>query len=228
MTQTPVRTFAGLLVAVSAALVIAGIAVVLFLNPLWVGFEQSRAGASALTGYTPEQVRTVTDGVLHDLVIGPPAFDQTVNGVAVFDGRERAHLVDVRAAFTGFGVIVLLALVMVVVSASVLRGDPLWRRSVGRGAVGLAVVILVAAVIAAVAFDQAFEVFHELLFASGTYSFNPTTERLVQLLPDQLWSETTLAVGGVMIAIAGVVAWWGLRGPHVCLPAGQRQAGSHQ
>ena len=61
-----------------------------------------------------------------------------------------------------------------------------------------------------VAFDQAFEVFHELFFAGGTYTFDPSTDRLVQLFPIQFWEETTLALGVVLVVIAGAFAWWGL------------------
>ena len=55
--------------------------------------------------------------------------------------------------------------------------------------------------IAFFAFDAAFEVFHRLFFAGGSYTFDPRTDRLVQLFPFAFWSETTMAVGAVIIAI---------------------------
>jgi uncharacterized membrane protein len=62
-------------------------------------------------------------------------------------------------------------------------------------------------VLSIVAFDAAFQVFHELLFPAGSFSFDPATERLVQLFPDQFWSDTALAVGVVTIVVSIGVAW---------------------
>jgi uncharacterized membrane protein len=53
-----------------------------------------------------------------------------------------------------------------------------------------------------VAFDLAFEVFHRLFFAGGTYGFDPRTDRLVQLFPDQFWYETSIALGIVILVLA--------------------------
>jgi integral membrane protein (TIGR01906 family) len=54
----------------------------------------------------------------------------------------------------------------------------------------------------AVFFDQAFELFHEIFFPPGTYMFDPRTEKLVQLFPDQFWSETSVAIAVVVLALA--------------------------
>jgi integral membrane protein (TIGR01906 family) len=70
----------------------------------------------------------------------------------------------------------------------------------------LMVGVVVAGVIATFFFDQAFEVFHELFFPSGSYTFDPLTDRLVQLFPFDFWSETTIVLGGAIIAVA-VVVW---------------------
>ena len=57
----------------------------------------------------------------------------------------------------------------------------------------------------AVFFDQAFELFHQIFFPPGTYMFDPRTEKLVQLFPDQFWSETSLALAlAVLILSLGV------------------------
>jgi integral membrane protein (TIGR01906 family) len=60
----------------------------------------------------------------------------------------------------------------------------------------------------AVAFDAAFEVFHRLFFAGGTYLFDPRTDRLVQLFPETFWSETATAVGAVILVLALGTAWF--------------------
>ena len=59
---------------------------------------------------------------------------------------------------------------------------------------------------ALVAFDTPVRVFHELFFPAGSYTFDPLTERLVQLFPFQFWQETAIVVGIVIVAISALVA----------------------
>jgi len=192
------------MVAVATAVVIAAVAIVPFLTPAWVSFEQGRTGAAALTGYSNADLDTATGAILHDLVLGPPAFDVAVDGQQVLTERERAHMRDVRGVFGGFGVVAIISLVVVVAGYAGAKrlGHPerAWR-AVQLGARGLAVGVVVAGVVALVAFDAAFEIFHRLLFASGSYTFDEGTERLVQLFPFAFWSETAMAVGGVILLL---------------------------
>jgi integral membrane protein (TIGR01906 family) len=58
----------------------------------------------------------------------------------------------------------------------------------------------------AVFFEQAFELFHEIFFPPGTYMFDPATDKLVQLFPDQFWSETSVALAATVLLLAIVVA----------------------
>lgn len=205
------RALLATLVAISTIVVIVAVAIALFLNPVWVGFEQDRTGAAGLTGFTSQQVHDVTGGILRDLAIGPPAFDQVVDGAPVLNERERSHMVDVRGVFIAFGGLALLGALTLVNARIASRGATWFRRSVGAGATVLAVLVLVGGVIVTIAFDQAFEVFHRLFFAGGTYTFDPRTDRLVQLFPDAFWAETSIAVGAAILAICIVVAWRGLR-----------------
>jgi integral membrane protein (TIGR01906 family) len=211
MHVSPTRALLATLVAIATILVIVAVAIALFLNPLWVGFEQDRTGAAGLTGFTREQVHEVTGGILHDLVIGPPAFDQVVDGAPALNARERSHMIDVRGVFIAFGGLALLGALTLVNARIASRGATWFRRSVGAGATVLAALVLVGGVIVAVAFDQAFEVFHRLFFAGGTYTFDPRTDRLVQLFPDAFWAETSIAIGAAILAICALVAWRALR-----------------
>jgi integral membrane protein (TIGR01906 family) len=207
---SPARTLLSVLVAAATIVVILGVSVILFLNPVWVRFEQDRTGAAALTGYTPTEVHAVAGEILHDMVLGPPTFAQAVDGAAVFNDRERSHLVDVRRVFVAFGGLALVAAVALVSARIASQGASWFRQAVGSGAVVLACAVVLGAVVSLVAFDQAFEVFHELFFAGGSYTFDPATDRLVQLFPIQFWEETSLAVGAVILVVSGGVAWWGL------------------
>ncbi|HXG25791.1 MAG TPA: DUF1461 domain-containing protein, partial [Candidatus Binatia bacterium] len=64
---------------------------------------------------------------------------------------------------------------------------------------------------AIIAFDAAFELFHQLFFTRGTYTFDPRTDKLVQLFPYEFWSETAIAVGAVILVVSAAT-WWVARG----------------
>jgi integral membrane protein (TIGR01906 family) len=201
---------AAFVTAVATALVIVAISIVPFLSPQWVRFEQGRAEAAAWTGFTEPDLRLATDAILSDLVLGPPAFDVEVNGQPVLTEREQSHMRDVRAVFAGFAALAIVAAAGLVVSyvGARRRGHPeRWWSAVRAGALGLIVGVVVGGIVAVFAFDAAFEVFHRLFFADGSYLFDPSTDRLVQLFPFAFWSETTIAVGAVIILLAVIVSW---------------------
>ena len=192
--------------AVATAVVILGAVVALFFNPLWVGFEQGRTQVDAWTGWDAATIRAVTDSVVIEVFVGPGTFAQQANGAPVFSAEEAGHMADVRRVVLAFGVLVLLAAIALVAAWwSRPRREAFWR-GVRAGAFGLAVFLFAAAVFAVFLFDTAFEIFHRVFFAAGTYAFDPATSRLVQLFPEAFWSETTIALGVVAIAAAAVVA----------------------
>lgn len=199
---------ASVLIGLATAFVIVVVVLPLFLNPVWVGFEQGRAQATAWTGFSEPELRGATDSILADLVLGPPDFDVSVAGTPVLNERERGHMRDVRGVFIGFfAVTVVLAVGALIVAARRRRaGRARTWGAVRGGAVALIAALAVGGVVSVVAFDTLFEIFHEVFFAGGTYTFDPATERLVQLFPFQFWQETAMVVGAVCVVLAAVVA----------------------
>ena len=206
MNPGPARTILGLLAGLATMITIVALAILVFLNPAWVGFEQDRTGAAALTGFDSATVHMVTNSILHDLAFGPPNFAVAVNGQEVLGVRERAHMVDVRNVFFAFGAIAVLAVLILVNIGIFARGRAWFRRAVRTGAIVLAVVIVVLGAIAAVAFDTVFQVFHELFFPAGSFDFDASS-KLIQLFPDQFWFETSLLLGLVILALCGLFAF---------------------
>jgi integral membrane protein (TIGR01906 family) len=175
-----------------------------FLTPQWIGFEQGRAQAEAWTGYTSEQLRTATDAIVGDLVSGGD-YAVTIDGQPVLEPRERAHMVDVRTVFRGLWVLAAISLVVLVVAARRADRAAAWL-AVRGGAIGLAIGTVVVGVVGLVAFDQLFELFHEIFFPAGSFLFDPRTDKLVQLFPFDFWQETALVVGATIIVVSLVVA----------------------
>jgi integral membrane protein (TIGR01906 family) len=195
---------ASLLTALATAIVIVAVAILPFLSPQWVAFEQGRSQASAWTGFTTDDLRAATDAIVADLVIGGD-FAVRIDGTPVLNEREQAHMADVRTVFRGLWILAASS-VIVLLAATRRRDRARTWRAVRGGALGLTVGTIMLGVVGLVAFDQLFSVFHEIFFPAGSYLFDPTTDRLVQLFPFQFWDETALVVGAIIIAIALVVA----------------------
>jgi integral membrane protein (TIGR01906 family) len=200
------RRLATAAVAIATALVITGVAIALFFNPVWVSFAQGRADAAAYTGWTPEQVDAVTRDIVMEIWLGPGSFGQEVAGQPVFDERERSHMADVRSVVLSFYAVVLAALLVLLVAGFASRGSHWFRGAVALGAGGLAVAAVAVGSFFAVFFDRAFTLFHQLFFAQGSWMFDPATDRLVQLFPEQFWTETSVAIAVVVVGLA-IIVW---------------------
>ena len=193
----------------ATVIVVIGLTVALFFNPLWIGFEQERTGVPAITGYTSDQVQGVTGSILADLYFGPPEFAVAVNGQPVLDSAERSHMVDVRGVLVPVTILFGVALAVLVALVAAYRRSAWAWRAIARGSSALVLVGIVVSVAVLFFFDAAFRLFHLLVFPQGNFSFDPRTQRLTQLFPDQFWTETSIAIAvvGVTIAVAaGLVA----------------------
>jgi integral membrane protein (TIGR01906 family) len=199
-----------LVTGLAATLVILALAVLPFLNPVWVGFAQERALAPEWTGFTTAQLAAVTGEILADLVVGPPDFDVTLDGAPVLTENERGHMRDVRGVFSAFFLVAAVSAAVLVILFLAARGREARGRTWGRlertGIVVVAVT-LVGGVAGMLLFDQAFILFHEIFFPGGNYLFDPRTDRLVQLFPQQFWVDSTIGVGVVVVALAALLAF---------------------
>lgn len=199
------------LVALATMVVIVAAAVAVFFNPLWVAFEQDRTGAPALLGYATDDVRAATASILGEFCFGPGTFAVEVNGEPVLNPRERQHMADVRGVVLAFAALAIGSILVLLLAARSRRPRTWAWQAVAVGSGLLAGGVVIAGVLAALFFEQAFEVFHRLLFPAGSYSFDPTSERLVQLFPMQFWNETSIALAVVLLTFSLIVAAVALR-----------------
>ncbi len=195
--------------AVATPIVIVALSVLVFLNPIWVHFDQVQNEVTVWTGYSQAEVDQVTGSILSDLVFGPPRFDVQVDGREVLDPAEQSHMRDVRSVMGSLGLLALTALLALIPAVAVAWRRPGLRSVFWRGArVGTAFLVggvVVLGLFFLFFFDQAFLLFHDIFFAPGTFLFDPRTEKLVQLFPDNFWSDTTMALGAVMLGWAVAV-----------------------
>jgi integral membrane protein (TIGR01906 family) len=198
---------ARILLGVATAIVIIALAILPFLTPAWMSFAQTRAEAHAWTGYPEPELRRVTSSIVSDLVFGPPAFDVSVDGRPVLNEREQSHMRDVRTVMLGLWLLAIVSAGVLVAGWLAARRQRAYWSAIRGGGVVLAATVVLIGVFALVAFDVLFELFHRIFFPAGTYTFDPATERLVQLFPYRFWIETAFAAGTLIVAGGLAVGW---------------------
>ena len=118
----------------------------------------------------------------------------------LFKAKELRHLEDVKQIVT-----LVFALAFVCGSAVAALAFAAWsrpslqrglRQGMRAGAYLTLAAISTLAVVAAAAWDSAFDRFHELFFAAGTWRF-PYSDSLIRLYPEQLFVDASLLIGGL-------------------------------
>jgi integral membrane protein (TIGR01906 family) len=126
--------------------------------------------------------------------------------VSLFNDRETAHLRDVKNLFQTSsrleeGAILFIMAYVVTVFLWAREGSVrrLAREVLISGLLGLAVVVLLG-VFALTGFDTLWTRFHVVAFTNGNWEFDPATDHLIQMFPDDFWRDVTLLIGAVTIA----------------------------
>ncbi|HVR88514.1 MAG TPA: DUF1461 domain-containing protein [Candidatus Limnocylindria bacterium] len=131
-----------------------------------------------------------------------PSFATT--GRPLFEANERSHMADVRGVFrlTGYAFVVAL-----VVIAGLVRWTSRRERSrlVRDASVVAGATVALIAVVAAVAFDPLFLLFHETFFPQGNFLF-PADSNLLTLYPDEYWYGVTLRIGVAFVVAMAVTS----------------------
>lgn len=189
-----------ILLSLATALTILAMALVLLLTPVWTHFALSAAGSTAPDG-DPIGASDRTVGDL--LTLGDFGFE--VGDQPMYTADERAHMRDVQVVLYGFVLVALVSAVFVVATIMRRGDDPTVWSAVARGGIGLAVVLLVLGIFAALAFETAFTLFHEIFFPGGNWAF-PADSNLIRLYPEAFWELSSAALG-VLSIVGGLVVW---------------------
>lgn len=177
------------LLALAAAAVAIGATTAIFLTPPVVHLLLSVSDAHTVLGVEPRVAQTLSDALVGDLLTDG-AFDVPLGDAPLLSAGERSHLVDVGnllrlVLVAGLGGLILLTLARA-------RRRTWLRVAIRDGAALIVGGALLAAAAFTLAFDATFAFFHGLFFAAGTWTFNPATDRLIQLYPQEFWTLAAL------------------------------------
>jgi len=187
---------AAVLVAPATMVVILAVSLLLLMTPIWMHFALVSAwapGGDAAYGLS------LSDNTVWEIFVGPGTF-------SAFAPDEGAHMRDVRVVFWGFMVLAIASLGLIVWRVARHGGEARTWKSISRGGIALAVALLVGGVIAFVAFESAFELFHRIFFPGGNWAF-PADSALIQLYPYAFWQLSAGALGVLGIS-CGLIVWW--------------------
>jgi len=117
----------------------------------------------------------------------------------LYNDRELEHMLDVKNVVRG-AIMVLEAGFFILLALAVWAWLGGWKndylKGLERGGVMTLVLLLVIIVLAIVAFNYIFIIFHEIFFRAGTWTFL-YSDTLIRLFPERFWRDTFLMVGGL-------------------------------
>lgn len=196
----------GLFVATILALI--ALAVLPLLTPWFTHAALEAADSAARLGLTEAQARALSDRSVEELVLGPGDFlIEGPDGEPFYDADERSHLGDARlllGVLLAAGGVSILGLALALLRWSDRRAA-VWT-VIGRTGLTTAIVVVVLGLVSLVAFDALFTLFHRVFFPGGNWSFDPATQRLVQLYPFAFWQIAASALG-VLVFLLGLATW---------------------
>ena len=183
----------------------------LLFNPWLVSAEQSRHGVAASLATDQANTNRVTVAMLRDLFVNGDFSASLDGGAPILDASERSHMRDVGGLVRVLAALEAGALVVLVLTAWLLRGERARRgQLLLRAAVIVGLVALALGFFFAVDFDVAFASFHALFFQAGTWEFGPDSN-LIRLFPEAFWFETSLLAGLAIVVTALLATWLAFR-----------------
>lgn len=177
------------------------------LTPWFIHRALDAAGSAEILGLTAAHTHALSDRSVERLVLGGGFDFVGPDGEPFYDSDERGHLGDARLLL---GVFLVLGGIGIIAIGAALgawrdRRPAIWT-VVRRAGLATALVVVVLGFVSLVAFDSLFTLFHQVFFPAGNWSFDASTQRLVQLYPFRFWQIAAAALG-TLIMIIGLATW---------------------
>lgn len=189
---------------------------VVYWTPGYFEKEYSKYGVDKTVNMTMEDLLDVTDQMMaylrgdrEDLHVPTIVGGQQRE---FFNEREIAHMEDVRGLFLAAlslrsACVLLIALGIIIL---LLLKTPIKRVLPRALCAGTLLFFLITAILAAIIstdFNRYFIMFHHIFFSNDLWILNPETDLLINIVPEEFFSDTTLRigltfVGGIVIVLA--------------------------
>jgi integral membrane protein (TIGR01906 family) len=162
-------------------------------------------------GFTTEQRIRLAEVCVDYLVTGADIdllADLEADGEPAFNERELEHMVDVKRALWGLLRAGALAGLVVVGGTAALGARPATRHRAAAALVGGSLLLLGLLItvggLMVFQWQAFFTGFHELFFASGTWTF-PYSDTLIRLFPIRFWMDVAVVIVGLLVIQAAAI-----------------------
>ena len=177
----------------------------------YLAFEYSKASFPAdpygfdraqRTAYATATLRYVVDTQTLDAIAGLGLGDRPL-----YNERELKHLQDVQSVYQKSLRLWHIALGLALLAGAVLAWRAEARQTLGAalqwGGLLTAGLITVTGILAVIGWRVWFTTFHQVFFASGTWTFR-YTDALIRLFPERFWFDAALTISGLSL-ISGLL-----------------------
>lgn len=177
--------------------------------------EYARYNVAEALDMKMEDVMEVTDHMMAYLI----GKEETLSVITQVDGAEqdffndqdRLHMADVKNLFLGglklrtvcLIIFVLLILLLVYKKADLKSVIP---RAFSAGVSIFLVLVILLGLLFASDFTKYFTIFHEIFFTNDLWLFDPATDYMIRMLPEEFFSGMVLRIGIVFVSSL-VVIW---------------------
>lgn len=195
------------------------------LNQGFFSSEYQKLGTASSIGMTQDTLDTVTKNLLDYTNGSRDSLDMTaeINGTQreVFDDREKAHMVDVRALNLHAKDVMYICFICAAalfILAFILRGKNTFKplcRSFTRVSAVAVVVIGAIAIYAAVDFYGFWTNFHHVFFTNDLWLLDPNTEVLINMVPEQFFSDLVMSIIATFVSAFLALNIVALIGSHI-------------
>jgi integral membrane protein (TIGR01906 family) len=180
-------------------------------QPVFIWLAQDQRDVSDKLRLTPEELGRIDTEIVWDIYSGGEFEVTFAIGGSVLDAAAQRHMADVSRLVRIVVLFELVALAFAAWGGRLMRTDP---ARLGRmliiGAGGVGVAVLAIGIFAAVAWDSAFTLFHELLFPPGTWMF-PADSNLISLYPPDFWYEAAMIACLLVLMTSALLSYAGWR-----------------
>jgi len=193
-------------------LLLSGAIIILTFSLSFYERQNEKNGAYALVDMEKPELMRVTRHML-DYMRGKQAelnITATVGGERrlFFGETEILHMKDVKDLFTVCFAVRNISAVLLAASVIFLlvTGSALFLLKCLRAS-GIAALALIAllAIAAAVNFERAFELFHEIFFDNDLWILNPKTDLLIRILPESFFADIAALIGAIFVSSTAAV-----------------------
>lgn len=195
-------------VALVLLVITASIALPIYIRPFYYAHIDALALDTA-SGFTHSQIRGAYDAVLDYLTLPNAPFS---TGELRYSAEGAAHFADCKGLFDlNADVLLLSGAVVLAILLLRRRGKaPSLRRAVFFAGVGSVALPLVIGGLAALDFDRAFVIFHQIFFpGKDNWLFNPRTDEIILVLPQQFFMNCAILIGAGLLVFSLILLWLG-------------------